>query len=446
VIPRPAFPRAVVLAVAIAAAVLVAFACIRIADWSYGADAGTFAQTILNAPSGMQNGFEGGSHFRYHFSPILALLYPLVALSHSLLALQTAQIALVLGAVFVFYALVLPHLGRRLATMLAILALLYPALPSLAFSEFHELAFAPLLVLAMLQAMDRRRWALYAVCCVLAACVREDVALTIAVFGMVALVAGLRAGDRARTIAGAWAILAPLVLLATYVFAILPRIGDWRPAHFYAYDRATATAASLTGRATYLLETFVPLALLPLLTRWIWLAVPGLAIVLLANSGLVWRMGMHYTALWLPWMLVATAAGVRYARDRWGERVATRWTALAMGLSALALLIANPMHLGHYLHPGYADLASARRALACVPLDASLATHDEWYAANAIDRPRATVGFFHHVEYYVFADDYPNDEFQTSILPGLRADARANFVQTCRFGKVGTYRRKGTSP
>lgn len=443
--PRSPYPPVLIVAAAVEAAVLVAFACVRSRGWTYGADSGTFAQAILNAPAGMGDGFEGASHYRFHFSPILSLLYPLVAITRSLLALQIAQILLVVGAVFAYYSLVVPHLGRRLSSMLGILALLYAPLPALAFSEFHELAFAPLLVFLMLGAIDRRRWAFYAIFGGLAICVREDVALIVAVFGVVVAVAGVLARDRERAIAGAFTIAAPLAVLTAYVELILPHVGSWRPAHFYIYGREGATPASLVGRGTYLLETFVPLALLPFLTRWLWLAVPGLSVVLLANSGLVWRMGMHYTALWLPWMLVAVAAGVRYARDRWGESVAKRWTGLAMGLCALTLVVANPMHLGHYLHPSYGDLASAKRALACVPLSASLATHDEWYAATALERPRATVGMFHRVEYYVFADDYPNDEFRAKTLPELRASTGTTYREICRFGAVAAYRRTGAT-
>lgn len=78
------------------------------------------------------------------------------------------------------------------------------------------------------------------------------------------------------------------------------------PAHFYTYSFAsgplTLSLAPLThpaafarefftfGRFTYLLEAFAPLAFLPLFSRWSLLALPGLAIVLLANDQLVYHL------------------------------------------------------------------------------------------------------------------------------------------------------------
>jgi uncharacterized membrane protein len=440
-----AYPPSLLVAAAIVAMVLSLFAYIRYEEWTYGADAGTFAQIIANTPHAMYDGFEGASHFRYHWSPILALLYPIVALTRNLLVLQLCQIALVVGAVFAFFALIEPHLGRRLATLLAFLALLYPATSALAFSEFHELAFAPLLIFLMLIGADRQRWTLYSLCAALAICVREDVAAIVACFGAVLAATGWIGGQRARAIAGTVTVGATIAAMGLYVFVILPHLGPWMPAHFYRYAFTTNPATIWTAfyqRGTYLLEIFVPLALLPLLTRWIWLCVPGLAIVLLANSALVWRMGMHYTALWLPWMLVAAAAGALYLRTRRGEKATARWVGVAIALSVVFLLAVNPMHLGHYLRPQYRDLASARRALGCVPLAASVATHDEWFSATALERPNATVAFDANVEYYVFADDYPNDAFQTQVLPAVRRSIGASYRQVCRFGKVAAYRRE----
>ncbi|HXO16532.1 MAG TPA: hypothetical protein VN909_00015, partial [Candidatus Dormibacteraeota bacterium] len=72
-------------------AVLAALAVVRTKLWTYGSDTGTFAQIVADAFGGMRNGVEAGSHFRYHWSPSLALLWPLVAVTRSALGLQLAQ-------------------------------------------------------------------------------------------------------------------------------------------------------------------------------------------------------------------------------------------------------------------------------------------------------------------------------------------------------------------
>jgi hypothetical protein len=96
------------------------------------------------------------------------------------------------------------------------------------------------------------------------------------------------------------------------------------------------------------------------------------------------------------------------------------------------------------LAPNYHDVGAARRALACVPSDASVATHDEWFSVIAARNPSATLATIDGVDYLVFADDYPNDEFQSRVLPAIRAEvARGRYRVICRFGAVVTYETTG---
>ncbi len=157
---------------------------------------------------------------------------------------------------------------------------------------------------------------------------------------------GARAPGTLR-VAGAALTLAAAASLVVYYAIVAPRLGGWRPSHFYVYPFAAGPAALIVaplthplefarsiftfGRLTYVLEALVPLAFLPLRSRWSLVALPGAAVVLLANSGYVWRMGDHYAALWIPWLLVATVAGVTKILRRAGARAASRWTAAAAG-------------------------------------------------------------------------------------------------------------------
>jgi hypothetical protein len=161
--------------------------------------------------------------------------------------------------------------------------------------------------------------------------------------------------------------------------------------------------------------------------------------VLLANSGLVWRMGMHYAALWIPWLLIAFAAGIATLR------VPRRWTTIAFALSAIVLVAFSPLHPLHYLKPSYHDLRDARAALGTVPANASVATHDEWYTAIAARQPRATVlgtgPSPYDADFIVFAEDYPNDDFQHRVLPRLRERlASGRYTPASRLGSVVVWR------
>lgn len=420
---------------------------VRVTWWTYGADTGTFAQVVLDAFGGMRNGIEHGTHYRYHWSPALVLLWPFMAITHAALTLQIIQAAATVMVGPLLYALVAPRAGARLALRVAILGLVYPPLLAVGWGEFHEVGlFAPL-VLGALVAADRRRWVPFTICVIIACGLREDVCLELVAAGLCLGIGGWRSRR-------AWFATAALASasLACYYGIIIPRLGGhWIPAHFYRYSFANGPLALALapfahpviffqtfvtfGRLTYLLEAFVPLALLPLFSRWSLLALPGFAIVLLANSGLVYHMGNHYAALWIPWLLAACAFAA-------AQRNALRWCNVALVLTGLVLAFFNPLHPAHFLRPDYHDIPAARRALACVPATASVATHDEWFSAIAARHPQATLGTISGVDYLVYADDYPNAEFQAVVRPALRAEVAAGaYREICRFAGVAAYER-----
>lgn len=450
--------------------VLAALAVARSKLWTYGSDTGTFAQIVHDAFGGMRNGVEEGSHFRYHWSPSLALLWPLVAATHGALALQFLQAAATACCAPLVASLARPYAGRRVAEALGLLTLIYPPLLALGFDEFHELGLLTPLALALVLAADRRQWLLFALAAIVAIGLREDAALTLVFFGVVLVGIARRTGSRGRglldgravapralAIAGGGLAAGAATALLFYYGVVTPRLGGWVPSHFYVYPFANGPLALALapfthprefvraiftfGRFTYLLEALVPLLFLPLRSWWGLLALPGGAIVLLANSGYVWRMGDHYAALWIPWLLVATVASVASLMRRRNERVAVRATAFAGVLCALFLIAFDPAHPLHYLHSYYADLDDARRALGCVPKNAPLATHDEWFSAVAAQRPNATIDRADGVEYLVYADDYPNVSYQSRVRPAVEAElARGEYRVVCRFANVVAYR------
>ena len=452
--------------------ILAALAAVRAADWSYGADTGTFVQIVLDAFGGMRNGVEGTTHYRFHWSPALALLWPFLAATHSLWVLQT-----ILAAATVACAPLLAAIARArgtadgIAQRIGAVALVYPPLVAVGFAEFRDLGLLPVLALGWWLALQRRAWGWIAVLALLLAGLREDVCIELAIVGVVVAIDGALGGrivrgphseterasrvDRALIAAGLGSAALGIVSDAIYALVVLPRVGPWPPSHFYDYPFAHGPAALLlapllhplaffaailtVGRLTYLLEALVPLAFVPLRSRLAWLAVPGFAIVLLANSGLVWRMGMHYAALWIPWLLIAFAGAIA------SLRVPRRWTTIAFVLSAIVLVAFSPLHPLHYLKPSYHDLHDARAALATIPADASVATHDEWYTATAARHPRAMVlgtgPTPYDAEFAVFAEDYPNEDFQRRVLPQLRAKlASGHYHQAARFASVVVWR------
>jgi uncharacterized membrane protein len=455
-------PPALWTGTAVAFVVLAALAAVRAADWSYGADTGTFVQIVLDAFGGMRNGIEGGTHYRFHWSPSLMLLWPFLAATHSLWVLQTILAAAAVACAPLLAAIARTmRLERGVADRIGAVALVYPPLIAVGFAEFRDLGLLPPLTLGWWLALRTRTWGWLALCAVLLAGLREDVCIELAIVGIVVAVDGALRRDRALAVAGAASAALGIASDAAYALLVLPRVGPWPPSHFYDYPFAHGPAALLLapllhplafgaailtiGRLTYVLEAFVPLAFVPFRSRLAWLALPGFAIVLLANSGLVWRMGMHYAALWIPWLLIAFAGGITTLR------LQRRWTTVAFVLSAVVLIAFSPLHPLHYLKPSYHDLAGARAVLATIPAGASLATHDEWYTATAARHPRASVlgsgPSPYDADYLVFAEDYPNDDFQHRILPQVRASvASRRYTLVMRRGDVAAYRAAAAPP
>ena len=444
----------------VAFVVLSALAAVRAADWSYGADTGTFVQIVLDAFGGMHNGVEGTTHYRFHWSPTLVLLWPFLALTHSVWVLQTILAAATVACAPLLAAIARcgfarGRLDERIAGRIGAVALVYPPLIAVGFGEFRDLGLLPPLALGWWLAIQRRSWAWVAVCALLLAGLREDVCVELAIVGLVVALNSMRSGDRAKLAAALGSSAVALVSAAIYVFVVLPRIGPWPPSHFYDYPFAHGPAALLlapllhplafgaailtVGRLTYVLEALIPLAFVPLRSRLAWLAVPGFAIVLLANSGLVWRMGMHYAALWIPWLLIAFAAGIATLR------LQRRWTTIAFVLSSIVLIAFSPLHPLHYLRPSYHALGDARAVLASIPRDAHVATHDEWYTTITARYPNAIVlgtgPYSIAAPYIVFAEDYPNDDFQRHLLPRIRTALQVgNYTLVARRGAVTAWK------
>ena len=456
--PWPPVPSRRLLLWSLAAFVVLAvLAAVRTADWSYGADTGTFVQVILDALGPMYDGVERTTHYRFHWSPTLIVLWPFLAATHSVWVLQAILAAVTVACAPLLAAVARCGFGRGslqagIADRIGAVALVYPPLVAVGFGEFRDLGLLPALALGWWLALQRRSWGWLAACTLLLAGLREDVCLELALIGVAVAVVCLRQGDRAKAAAAGGSAAVALGSLAIYVLAVVPRVGPWPPSHFYVYPFAAGPAALLLapfthplafgaaiftlGRLTYVLEALVPLALVPLRSRLFVLALPGFAIVLLANSGLVWRMGEHYAALWIPWLLIAFGAGIATLR------FPGRWTTAAFALSAIVLIAFSPLHPQHYQRPSYHALGDARSALACVPADATVATHDEWYTAVAAQRPGATVLHLTPppTDYIVVADDFPSRDVQALVLSNVRALVQSGrYREICRYGAVATY-------
>lgn len=384
----------------------------------------------------MRDTYEHGSHFAFHFSPILYLCAPVLWLAHSALALvaiQAIATALVAPALFLIAR---KRTAPGNAAAIACVALLYPPLQGVTFTDFHENAFVPAVTAWLLYALDARRFGLAALLVAAGLCIKEDQAPILACVGIatIAFFARSPQPDRTRGIAlGAATIVAAALTFAAYFAVVRPLVhapGGWLPAHFYGWSSgapAVPLDRQLLGRLTYLLEAFVPLAFLPFRTRAIVLALPGFAEVLASREPLTYTMGQHYAAVWIPYVLVAYAiAAATLLRTR--PRTGVPLVRASAALCAIFLVFISPLHLGHFLRLPNATDAATNALIARLPADASVGTYDEIYAHLGFF-PNAAVGVTPPPQYVLYATGYASAYWDGVVFP-----------EVLRMRRAGTYR------
>ncbi|MGA8574863.1 MAG: DUF2079 domain-containing protein [Candidatus Cybelea sp.] len=297
--------RATYVSVVVFAVVYVALDFNKLFALRYGADLGTYLQTLVNLQHGSSwNYGEWRHHFEVHDSWVLTALVPLVALFPSAQTLIVVQVLAVALA-----AIPLAVLGRELgldaraANLLAIAYLLSPAAQGLSYDNFSENVFVPLLALCGVLAARRHSvwWTL--VFAQLLMGLKEDEILFALWFGAACAIWW----DRRIGIA-----LAMLALVNGGGFWLLERAAGVHP-NDPGYSLQIFNPGSKAGMIVLLLApfAFAPLAV----GRWLLLAAPLFAEILFMRP---WnyepsRLGSHYVA---P-LMAATAAGAAFglARD-----------------------------------------------------------------------------------------------------------------------------------
>ena len=304
-------------------------------------------QPGISIVKGVHNGF--GPDFSVlgdHWSPIIAVLAPLYWVFHSPVTLLVAQSAL--------FALAIPPLwlftrrafgGGPKATAAAYLvsvayAVSWPIASAAAF-DFHEVAFAPVLMAVAVERLQagRLRTALLALAGLLL--VKEDMGLFLAGIGVVLAVSRPMV-SRQRLVALALVVLG-LADTAVATYVLIPAFGG-RSDYYWAYSALgnnvpqvvshmiahplSSLRVLVTPRVK--LDTMVWLfgafCFLPLLSPWTLALVPLLAERMLASKfGNWWVTPYQYNA-YLVAVLVCGAVDGAARLDRW---VVAAWRGLA---------------------------------------------------------------------------------------------------------------------
>lgn len=349
-------------------------------------DLGIFAQTAASAFGCFCNTVEG-SHWAFHFSPVLYVAGALMRVWPSALALVALQAAAGALAIPPVYALVRAHADRRAARLAAAVVFLYPPLAGVVFNDFHENGLAPAAIAWMLWAFDAGRAGWSVAFTLLALSVKEDQAIFIAFAGLAGAFA--YRGDRVRSRLATFACIAGAAVAAGYVAAAHPHAAG----RFYAWTPEEVRALLARGileRIGFVLLAFVPLLFLPFRTSAFCVTLLPLAEVLASRMSTTYTMGSHYAGAWAGWVLYAFALGVARisARDPHRAHRVLYW---CIGLCVAEFAAADPLHPGFFLHAASARDASLDAVLRTLPRDASVATQEEAYTHLAATDPNAAL-------------------------------------------------------
>ncbi len=356
-------------------------------------DLGIFAQTTASAFGCFCNTVEG-SHWAFHFSPILYAAGALMNVFPSaltLIAIQSAAGALAIPPV---YALVRRYADRRTALLGALVVGLYPPLGGAIFNDFHENGLAPAAVAWMLWAYDSGRIAAFALFAAATLAIKEDQAIFVLAAAIFAYARYRRTWPRA--LLAMLAAVAAGCVLYEFFYRIQPvaaHTAHWAPSRFYAWtgaDLRVLFPAGILQRLGFILLVFVPLLFLPFRTPAAWIMMLPLCEVLFSRDSTTFTTGSHYAGAWAGYVLYAFAAALRpiFARD---PRRVYRLLQWCCAICVLEFAAADPLHPGVLLRAPAGAGVSLDHFLQTLPPHVSVATQEEAYTHLAASNPNAGV-------------------------------------------------------
>src|SRR5919198_2534501 len=291
------------------------------------------------------------SRLAAHVDPILVLFAPLWQLWPSPDMLLVVQAIAVATGAFPVFALARKHLGsERAALGFALVYLVLPAVQWLTLNEFHPVALACPLLLFAFRYLDDDRLVPFAVCALLAAATKEEIALVVAGFGV------WYALTRPHRTAGAAIVAAGALWFGLAVEVVVPHFNSGGTSSFYSrYGevggspggvlRAVVThplrilEKAFDGRSLrYLADLAIPLAGLFLAAPLVLVAaLPELALNLLSSVKTQTSIRFHYTAGLIPPLVVASVLGA--------ARLSGRSRRRAVAIAVVALAVAPPQNV-----------------------------------------------------------------------------------------------------
>ncbi len=295
--------RTLYIAVAVFGVVYIGLDLNKLYALRYGADLGTYLQTLVNLQHGSSwNYGEWRPHFSVHDSWVLAALVPVVALfprAETLIVVQVLAVAAAAIPLVLFAREI--GLEAPAANVLGIAYLLTPSAQGLSYDNFSENVFVPLFAFGAALFVRRRALVPALIAAQLLLGLKEDQILFVL-----------------------WFAIACAVWWDRRIGISLAALAACNGVGFWLVERASATAPNLpqyalavfdpASKISMLFLLLAPFAFAPVAAGWwLLLGAPLLAEIVLMRP---WnyeasRVGSHYTAALIAASALAAAFGVR---------------------------------------------------------------------------------------------------------------------------------------
>lgn len=374
------------------------YSIIRHDHFGSGVDLAIFDQVVwryshFQAPF---SSIKGEDILGDHFHPLVAVLAPLYWVWSNPRMLLIAQAILVAVSIVAVFLFARDRIGRGAAYALAVAYAVFWGIQVGVGFEFHELAFAPLLIACAILFLDRRQWGRFWIAIGLLLLVKEDLALLVVFFGVYVLTLREWRHGAALVIVGvAWFELTTKVFIpdlsahGSYSYWSYGELGKNLPSALFALVKGpwrvfTIGLGNSEKRLT-ILALFGPFLCLSIYSRLFLLAIPLLAERFLSGDSMYWATAFQYSLAISPILAMGAADGIRNA-SRWLPARARRPVILgtAMAMLAANLVVTSALNTRNainslprqsfYAAPSFERVVSA--ALARVPPNASVAVTD----------------------------------------------------------------------
>jgi uncharacterized membrane protein len=292
-----------------------------------GVDTGIILNSLYNTSLGhfFYNSHELGSHFGFHNSPILLLLYPLYLLIPNHWALITPVIAGMAVSVPFVYRIARVWLAPGAALCLTAAYMVNPVVISQALPEFHEMNLAILpMVLILYHYFVTRKFGSCVLWIAVLMAVKESMSITVLALGVASLIQGRKWHWWAvpATMALAWTALSlgivmPLFSSSGSVQIMRKLFGQETMGGVVGHILTNPGALMEAIRPAEMGNTYLMLlswGVVPvLLSAWTLMAVPHMALLLLMENDFSLR--LWDAAILGPLLAVSAAIGIcRLAR------------------------------------------------------------------------------------------------------------------------------------